>query len=135
MGFLESVKRTFNIAGTEVCVQTKDDVYSQYDVVTGKVLIQGGQYDQEAQSIRLDLTEFWTETRSTGKSTTTVTVYKTHETVDLAGASTIASRSENSYAFEVRLPPNARVSTKSTGWLLKVRLDVPKAISSRTKAL
>ena len=69
MGFLESVKRTFNIAGAEVCVQTKDDVYSQNDVVTGNVLIQGGQYDQEAQSIRLDLKEFWTETRSTGKST------------------------------------------------------------------
>ena len=130
MGFLESVKRTFNIAGAEVCVQTEDDVYSQHDVVTGNVLIQGGQYDQEARSIRLDLKEFWTETRSTGKSTTTVTVYKTHETVDLAGASTIASQSEHSYPFEVRLPLNARFSTKSTGWLLKVRLDVPKAIDA-----
>ncbi|MCH7700851.1 MAG: sporulation protein [Planctomycetes bacterium] len=128
MGFLESVKQTFNIAGTEVCVQTEDDVYSQCDVVTGKILIQGGQYDQDVQSIRLELKEFWTEARSTGKSTTTVTVYKTHETVDLAGAGTIERQSEHSYEFEVRLPPNARVSTKSTGWLLKVRLDVPKAI-------
>ncbi len=130
MGFLDSVKRTFNIAGAEVCVLTEDDVYSQFDVVTGKVLIQGGQYDQEVQSIRLELKEFWTETRSTGKSTTTVTVYKTHQTVDLAGASTIASNTEHSYAFEVRLPPNARVSTKSTGWVLKVRLDVPRAIDA-----
>lgn len=128
MGFLESVKRTFNIAGTEVCVLTEDDVYSQCDVVTGQILIQGGQYDQQVQSIRLELKEFWTETRSTGKSTTTVTVYKTHETVDLAGASTIDRHSEHRYAFEVRLPPNARVSTNYTGWLLKVRLDVPKAI-------
>ena len=73
MGFLDSVKRTFNIAGAEVCVLTEDDVYSQFDVVTGKVLIQGGRYDQEVQSIRLDLKEFWTETRSTGQTTTTVT--------------------------------------------------------------
>lgn len=128
MGFLESVKQTFNIAGTEVCVLTEDDVYSQCDVVTGNILIQGGQYDQEVQSIRLDLKEFWTETRSTGKTTTTVTVYKTHETVDLAGAGIIERQSEHRYPFEVRLPLNARVSTKSTGWLLKVRLDVPKAI-------
>ena len=128
MGFLESVKQTFNIAGTEVCVQTKDDVYSQCDVVAGEVLIQGGEYDQEVQSIRLELKEFWTEVRSTGKTTTTVTVYKTHETVDLAGAGTIERQSEHSHEFEVRLPLNARVSTKSTGWLLKVRLDVPKAI-------
>ena len=54
MGFLESVKRTFNIAGAEVCVQTEDDVYSQHDVVTVHVLIPGGQYDQESRSRRLD---------------------------------------------------------------------------------
>ena len=95
MGFLESVKRTFNIAGTEVCVLTEDDVYSQCDVVTGQILIQGGQYDQQVQSIRLELKEFWTETRSTGKTTTTVTVYKTHETVDLAGASTIETATQS----------------------------------------
>ncbi len=128
MGFLENVKRTFNIAGTELSVLTEDDVYSQFDVVTGKVLIQGGQYDQDVRSIRLELKEFWTEVSSTGKTMTTVTVYKTHRTVELAGAITIARNSEHSYAFEVRLPPNARVSTKGTGWLLKVQLDIPKAI-------
>ncbi len=128
MGFLESVKRTFNIAGTEICVLTEDDVYSQRDVVTGKVLVEGGQYDQNVRSIRLELKEFWTEIRSTGKSTTTVTVYKTHRTVELAGAITIERDSEHSYTFEVGLPPNARVSTKGAGWLLKVQLDIPKAI-------
>ncbi len=128
MGFLESVKRTFNIAGTEICVLTEDDVYSQCDVVTGKVLVEGGEYDQDVRSIRLELKEFWTEVRSTGKSTTTVTVYKTHRTVELTGAITIERDSEHSYAFEVVLPPNSRVSTKGTGWLLKVQLDIPKAI-------
>ena len=128
MGFLESVKRTFNIAGTEICVQTEDEVYSQRDVVTGTVLVEGGQYDQEVQSIRLELMEFWTEVRSTGKSTTTVTVYKKHITVELAGAITIERDSEHGYAFEVRLPRNARISTKGAGWLLKVQLDIPKAI-------
>ena len=123
MGFLESVKRTFNIAGAEICVLTEDDVYSQCDVVTGKVLVEGGQYDQDVRSIRLELKEFWTEIRSTGKNTTTVTVYKTHSTVELAGAITIERDFGHSYAFEVGLPPNARVSTKGAGWLLKVQLD------------
>ena len=128
MGFLESVKRTFNIAGTEICVLTEDDVYSQRDVVTGKVLVEGGQYDHDVRSIRLVLNEFWTEIRSDGKNTTTVTVYKAHKTVELAGAITIERDSGHSYAFEVALPPNARVSTKGAGWLLKVQLDISKAI-------
>ncbi len=128
MGILDSVKQTFNIAGSEISVLIDDDVYSQGGVVTGKFLIKGGQYEQDVRSIRLELKEFWTETRSSGKNTTTVTVYETHQTVDLAGATAIERHSEQEYRFEVRLPTNARVSTTHTGWLLKVHLDVPKAI-------
>ena len=42
MGFLESIKRTFNIAGCEVAVAADEEVYSPMDRVTGNVLITGG---------------------------------------------------------------------------------------------
>lgn len=127
MGFLESVKRTFNIAGCDVAVAVDEDVYSPMDRVTGNVSITGAKYEQKGDAIRFELKEFWTEVRSTGKTTTTVTVYKVHETVTLCGAFAIAPQSEHSYAFDVALPRNARISTRGTGWCLVVTLDIPKA--------
>ena len=127
MGFLESVKRTFNIAGCEVAVRVGEEVYSQMDRVAGTVSITGGEYEQTGNSIRLELKEFWTETRSTGKRTTTVTVHKVHEVVTLCREFSIQPRSEHSYPFDVPLPRNARISRGSTGWCLVVTLDVPGA--------
>lgn len=127
MGFLESVKRTFNIAGAEIAVVTEDEVYSQFDRVAGSVCIKGGEYEQSGRGIKLELKEFWTETRSTGKTTTTVTVYKVHEVVALAEQFSLRPRSEQSYPFDVALPRNARISTRSTGWCLVVSLDIPGA--------
>ena len=127
LGFLESVKRTFNIAGCEVAVAADDEVYSPMDRVTGNVLITGGQYEQSGDAIRFELKEFWTETRSTGKSTTTVTVYKVHETVTLCGPFSIEPRSEHGHAFDVALPRNARPSRRGSGWCLVVTLDIPGA--------
>lgn len=127
MGFLESVKRTFNIAGCEVAVVVDDEVYSPMDRVTGNVLITGGQYEQRGDAIRFELKEFWTETRSTGKSTTTVTVYKVHESVTLCGNFCIQPRSEQGYPIDVSLPRNARISQRGTGWCLVVTLDIPGA--------
>lgn len=127
MGFLDSVKRTFNIAGCEVAVTVDEEVYSPMDRVTGNVLITGGEYEQHGDAIRLEMKEFWTETRSTGKTTTTVTVYKVHESVSLCGQFSIEPRSEQSYAFDVALPRNARLSRGGSGWCLVVALDIPGA--------
>ena len=71
--------------------------------------------------------EFWTETRSTGKSTTTVTVYKVYESVELCGRFAIQPRSEHGCPFDVALPRNARISRRRSGWCLVVTLDTPGA--------
>lgn len=128
MGFLETIKRTFNISGTEITVVTEDDVYSQFDQVSGKVIIKGGEYKQSGNSIRLELQEFWTERRTSGKSTTTVTVHKTHESVTFADEFSVQPRSEQSYDFKVQLPMNCRISTKETGWCLLITMDIPRAV-------
>lgn len=94
MGILDSVKRAFNISGAVITVAMDDAVYSQNDPVSGQVIITGRELEQSGKSITLELKEFWTESRSNGKTTTTVTVFKTHDTVKLADAFTIKPNSE-----------------------------------------
>ena len=116
MGFLQSFKQTFNIAGVEIAVQTEDEIYSQGDLVRGHIHLHGGQYERSGQAITLELKEFWTETRtiSTGKTTTTttVTVDQTHQEIELAPAFTLPPEGEYAYPFEVQLPLNARISSR-----------------------
>ncbi len=130
MGFLESVKRTLNIAGAEIGVLTEDEVYSQGDRVRGQMQITAGEYEQSGVAIVLRLVEYWTESQynAATKSSTTVTRYKTHDTVTAAGAFTLAARDDRVFDFEVALPRNARISRSNSGWQLSVRLDVPGAI-------
>lgn len=125
MGFLTSLKQAFNISGTDVAVVTEDDAYCQSDRVSGKVVIRGGEYEQSGESIKLELKEFWTETRSAGQyGSTTVTVFEVHEAVTLTKNFSIQPRSEQSYPFEVQLPMNCRISTADTGWRLVVTMDI-----------
>ena len=128
MGIFDGLKRTMNIGGSKIRVLTEDDVYSQFDVVKGEVVITTPEYEQAGDSIKLELREFWTETRSTGKSTTTVTVHKTHATVPLHGPFAFAPGGEHRFAFEVELARNCRISTSATGWCLGVTMDIPNAI-------
>jgi hypothetical protein len=136
MGFLTSLKRTFNISGTEVAVVTEDDIYSQCDRVSGKVVVRGGEYEQSGESIKLELKEFWTETRSStttdGRTTyTTTTEFKVHQALTFADRFSIQARSEQSYPFEVQLPMNCRISREHgsdrEGWVLAVTLQIPGA--------
>ncbi len=131
MGFLDSLKRTFNIAGVEIGVVTEDDVCSQGDAIAGQVIIRGTEHELSGDSIELKLEEFWTETRIAGQyGGTTVIVHKTRDENTLADAFTIEPRSEQTYPFRVVLPRNARVSTGSMGgWQLDVRMDVPRAVN------
>lgn len=136
MGFLESVKRTFNVAGVEISVETHDDVFSQFDRVSGVVTIHGGEYERSGASITLTLKEFWTETRSSGNNTTTtVTVYADHDVVTLADAFSIEPESVHQYPFEVQLPMNCRISKKGEGWCLMVAMDIPKAVDPKEEVI
>lgn len=128
MDILEGLKRTFNISGSKIVVVLEDEIYSQCDVIRGEVVVTAPDYKQAGNAINLELKEFWTETRSTGKTTTIVTVHKTHAKIDLRGVFDFEPRSQHSFPFEVELPRNCRISTKHTGWCLVVAMDIPKAI-------
>lgn len=133
MGLVESFKRAFNISGAEITVSLDDAVLSQNDAISGEVAIAGGQLDQSGKAITLELKEYWTESQynAATKTTTTVTRYRTQDTVNLAGAFTVAPRSEQRFRFETKLPLNSRISTSSTGWVIQVSLDIPGAVDPR----
>ena len=128
MGILEGLKRTFNVAGSKITVVLEDEIYSQFDLIRGEVVVTAPEYELAANAINLELKEFWTETRSTGKTTTTVTVYKTHVEVALQGAIDFEPGSQHRFSFEVGLPKNCRISTSHAGWRLVVTMDIPNAM-------
>ncbi len=128
MGILEGLKRTFNIAGSKITVVLADEIYSQFDLIRGEVVVTAPEYRQAGNAINLELKEFWTEVRSTGKTTTTVTVYETRVEVALQGAFDFEPASQHRFPFEVGLPKNCRISTSHTGWRLVVTMDIPNAI-------
>ncbi len=133
MGILEGLKRTFNIAGSKIVVTLEDDIYSQFDSIRGEVVITAPEYRQAGAAINLELKEFWTETRSSGKTTTTVTVHKPHVEVALHGAFDFEPESQHRFPFEVGLPENCRISTASTGFCLFVTMDIPNAIDPKER--
>ena len=133
MGLLDSLRHTFNINGAEISVLLADEVHSQYDVVAGEVIIRGRELKQEANSVILELKEFWTESQynAATKTTTTVTKYRTHETIGLAGRVTVNNGSELRYPFETRLPLNSRITQSGMGWQIWVSLDIPRAVDPK----
>lgn len=136
MGILEGLKRRLNIAGSKIVLVARDDIYSQSDTINGEVIITAPEYRQSGNSIRLELKEFWTETRSSGtNSSTTVTVYKSHGEVILEREFNFGPGTEHRFPFEVQLPRNCRISTKDTGWCLVVTMDIPKAIDPTEKVI
>jgi hypothetical protein len=130
MGLFESFKRTFNIGGCGIEIRPDVSTFHQGDRLAGSVLLRGGGYVQEARQLRIALVEFWTESRGSGKSRRTVTVTKDADSAILASPCTVAVGAECEYAFHLALPADARLSTpgKSTGWRLRVELDVPGAV-------
>ncbi len=128
MGILEGLKRTLNIAGSKIDVVLEDEIYSQFDLIRGEVVVTAPEHKLAGKAINLELKEFWTEVRSTGKTTTTVTVYETRVEVALQGAFDFEPASQHRFPFEVGLPKNCRISTSHTGWRLVVSMDIPNAI-------
>jgi len=61
MGILKGLKRTFNIAGSKIAVVLEDEVYSQFDLIRGEVVVTAPEYELIGNAINLELKEFWTE--------------------------------------------------------------------------
>ena len=135
MSIIEGLKRTLNIAGSKIALVSRDDIYSQSDPISGEVIIAASEHRQPGKSIKLELKEFWTETRSTGKTTFKVTVYKSHGEVILEREFDFELGTEHRFPFEVQLPRNCRISTADTGWCLVVTMDIPKAIDPTAKVV
>lgn len=131
MGIFDHITRAFNVGGARIAIDLGEGDLHQGDVLDGTVVIQGGDYDQEARHLRVALVEYWTETRSTGKSSHRVTVTHTQEDLILAQPCIIAAKATTSHAFRLHLPHTARLSDSDEGWRIDVELDVPGQIDPR----
>ena len=128
MSILDGIKRAFNIGGCAISVQTAAHSFPQGGAVDGVVSLTGGEVDQTADVLVVELDEYWTETRSTGKSSRRVTVNQTRDSAILRRDLTILPGGELTLPFSLKLPNNSRLSTSSTGWKIKVTMDIPMAI-------
>ena len=128
MGFLDDVKRAFNIGGCRLTINTNSQFHPQGSLVEGEIHLEGGGLDQTCSLMCVELEEFWTESRGSGKNRSRVTVYRTREREVLGRNISILPGDRSSYQFSLKLPANSRLSTSTTGWRLKVSLDIPGAI-------
>lgn len=130
MGLLDSFKRTFNIGGCAIAIHPAADALRQGEAVAGTVALRGGDFAQEARSLRIALVEFWTERRGSGKNRRTVTVTREEAAQTLAGPLAIAPGEERALPFRLALPRDARLSEpgRREGWRLEVGMDVPGAV-------
>ena len=143
MGILRGLKRRFNVAGSEIAVVFENEIYSQFDLIRGEVVVTAPEYKLAGRAISLGLREFWIENERgldmgdakgiSGFLTTTTkpgsgSVYRTHVVVALQGAFDFEPASRHRFPFEVGLPKNCRISTSHTGWRLFITLDIPNAI-------
>lgn len=106
-----------------------DSLYCpQASFVEGEIRLEGGGLDQTCNSMRIELEEYWTETRGSGKSRKRVTVYRTRDSQLLGRNISILPGERSAYEFSLKLPANSRLSTSASGWRLKVSLDIPGTI-------
>jgi hypothetical protein len=132
MGLLDAVRRAFNIGGCRLVIETDSPFHPQGSLVDGAVHLEGGGLDQTCNSMCIELEEFWTESRGSGKNRSRVTVYRTREKQVLGKNLSILPGDRSSYPFSLKLPGNSRLSTSTTGWRLKVSLDISDAIDPRS---
>lgn len=128
MGFLQSLKRTFNIGGARLAVTIASETHRQGDTIEGAVDVAGGEYAIEGRTLSLELVEFWTETRGSGKRRRRVTVTRTAWSTTLARPISLAAGDSASFRFAAPLPREARLSAGDEGWKLVVAMDVPGAL-------
>ncbi len=133
MGLFESIMSGLNIGGCSIEVHTDMLAYPQATNIKGQVVVRGGKIPQEGSAIKIELEEFWTESRGSGKNSRRVTVYRTQCAQSFKNFS-ISPGEVQSYDFSLALPLNSRLSTSSTGWDIKVSIDIPNAIDPVCKA-
>jgi hypothetical protein len=128
MGLLDGLKKAFNIGGAQISLELMQESFHQGETISGLVIITGSDREVFGDKITAELEEYWTETRGTGKNRRTVTVKKTRDYKILEEPFRIEPHAEYSYEFNLKLPLNSRMPTNSTGWNLKVNLDIPMAL-------
>jgi hypothetical protein len=128
MGILDSIMRTFNVGGCRLVVAGLTRSHAQGGVVTGEIEVVGGRSETRCNAITIDLEEFWTESRGSGKSRSQTTVYASRSRQVLARQESFMAGDRRSYPFSLRLPENCRLSTSSTGWRVKAAMDIPGVI-------
>ena len=133
MGLLESIMRGLNIGGCSIEIHMDRQGYQQGSQIKGNVVVKGGKIPQYGDAILIELEEFWTEQRGSGKSSHTVTVYQTHG-IQTFNNFSIDPGEEQNFMFNLRLPLNSRLSTSSTGWNIKVTIDIPNAVDPLCRA-
>ncbi len=126
MGIIDKLKRSLNIGGCGIEVLFSRPDFPQGTAVKGKIVLKGGSIEQKADSLDIELVEFWTVKR--GKHS--YTEYRSHGHISYKDVDA-SPGTEQEFGFSFNLPSNARLTgagSQKEGWMLKVALDVPNAI-------
>nr|CAA9238174.1 Sporulation protein SpoOM [uncultured Armatimonadetes bacterium] len=126
MGFLSKVGAAVGIGGAEVSVSLDKDAYRWNDTITGTVHVQGGEAEQDASEIRVEVVEHWitTSTDSDGHQTENHH-YQRYNAKPLATQVKLMPRAPLQYPFEIQAPYGVDFSRH---WYVEARVSVPRAV-------
>ena len=57
----DGIKKISNIGGANIAMLLGNDTYSQCEIVSGEILVLGGEHEKFVSSVMVELKEFWTE--------------------------------------------------------------------------
>jgi sporulation-control protein len=122
------MKAAAGIGASSVQIVLENNRYHWGETVRGKVVLQGGEVEQNASAVTVNITESWEETDSDGDRTTRSRV---HHEQTLAQQVAIPAGSQQEWPFAVPLPLNANLTSD---WSVAARVKVSGAVDRQGKA-
>ena len=132
MGLFSQVKAAVGVGASEVQVTTENGRYHWGETLEGKVVVSGGQIEQTASEVTVNITETWVEQRRNhdGKMRSE-RQHRTYSERLVASQVVIAVGSSQEYAFELQVPNEGTLSHE---WYVAARVSVPQAADRHGRA-
>lgn len=128
MGLFSQVKAAVGVGASQVQVVLEDGRYHWNDTIKGKVIVQGGNVEQRASEVSVNITESWVEVDSDGDREQKSRAYNQRI---LGSDVPIPVGTTQEWEFELQVPNDGQLGHS---WSVAARVSVPGAVDRHGKA-
>jgi len=132
MGLFSQMKAAAGVGASEVQIAVEKGRYHWADTLRGKIILSGGEIEQVASEVTVNITETWLESRRThdGK-TRQERMHRTYSERLVASQLAIAVGVSHEFEFELQVPNEGALAHD---WYVAARISVPKAADRHGRA-